>query len=466
MKRRVRLVLLAAAALAAGCSYQSTPLQGGIPSFLPSDRPASTTPIKHVVIVIQENRSFDNLFATFPGADGATQGQTHTGQWIALKKAPLADFDDLDHVHNGWVQSCDFDTSTHQCRMDGFDTIGFGSSGGFGPAGTYAYRYADPNDVAPYWKMAQHFTLADHMFQTQSSGSFTAHQDLIAGGTALSATESIVDFPGRGPWGCDAPVGTHTTLINAQSQVLFLAGPFPCFNWMTMRDLLDRKRVTWKYYTPSMAPGGTGFLWNAFDAIRAVRYDPNEWGAQTGSAAQCPTRNVSCPETTIFADINRHSLPQVSWVIPNNPNSDHASGSDTGPSWVASIVNAVGRSEYWKDSAIIVVWDDWGGLYDHVPPPQLDYQGLGFRVPMIVVSPWARKHYVSHTPYEFGSILKFLENNWNLGSLGATDVRAYTIGDCFDFTQKPEAFTAIPAKYSLDFFLHRQRPSDKPVDDE
>jgi phospholipase C len=153
-------------------------------------------------------------------------------------------------------------------------------------------------------------------------------------------------------------------------------------------------------------------------------------------------------------------------------NSDHPGlHRDTGPSWVASVVNAIGGSPYWDSTAIIVVWDDWGGFYDHVVPPLRDkWGGLGFRVPMIIVSPYAREGqstegYISHTNYEFGSILKFVENIWDLGQLGTTDTRATSIIDSFDFTQKPRAFTPIPAKYSRDFFEH-QPPSYKPVDTE
>jgi len=172
-------------------------------------------------------------------------------------------------------------------------------------------------------------------------------------------------------------------------------------------------------------------------------------------------------------DISNEALPAVSWIVPDRQNSDHpGAGSDTGPSWVASIVNAVGQSSYWSSTAIVVVWDDWGGFYDHVPPPfQDDWGGLGFRVPMLVVSPYAKQGqssqggYISHTQYEFGSILKFVEDNFGLGRLGTTDVRANSIADCFDFLQKPRPFKRIPAQYSRRYF-EMQRPSYEPVDEE
>ncbi len=244
-----------------------------------------------------------------------------------------------------------------------------------------------------------------------------------------------------------------TSYITSSGGFYFNRGPFPCLSYPTLKDVLDPKGLSWKYYTPPTIPGAMGYLWNAFDAIRNVRYGP-DW-----------TSDVVSPETTIFKDIAANRLPAVSWLIPTNPNSDHASLTDYGPSWVASVVNAIGKNaNLWSSTAIIVVWDDWGGYYDHVAPPQLDYQGLGFRVPMLVISPYAKKGYVSHTQYEFGSIVRFVEDNWNLGRLGATDVRATSIGDTFDFSSSPRAFVPIPAPLRQSFF-ERQPPSRESVDD-
>ena len=164
----------------------------------------------------------------------------------------------------------------------------------------------------------------------------------------------------------------------------------------------------------------------AFDVIASVRYGP-EWKA-----------NIATPQTKIFDDIDGGTLPAMSWVIPDRPDSDHPGGKiDNGPSWVASVVNAVGQSPYWSSTAIIVVWDDWGGLYDNAPPAQHGFGGLGFRVPALIISPYAKAGYISHTNYEFGSILKYVENNWNLGSLGTTDKTSTSIIDCFDYSQRP-----------------------------
>jgi phospholipase C len=437
--------------MATGCAANSG-VSLSSPAFTPlsplnSTHTAPQPPyIKHLVIVIQENRSFDNLFATYPGADGATTGQTHDGQTVPLKKASLKDVVDLDHQ---WVT---FLTEYDGGKMDGFDLIHFHSPGQ-PPAGLFPYRYVDPSKIQPYWTMAQRYVLADHMFERQSSGSFVGHQELIAAGTPIQPGESLVDEPTNMPWGCDAPPGTKTSMLTSE-QYLRNKGPFPCLDYKTLRDSLDAKSVSWKYYAPRFSFQSGGWLWSPFDAIRAVRYGP-EW--QT---------NVSSPETNFFADLSANKLAAVTWIVPDKHNSDHpGSGSNHGPSWVAQVVNAIGQSREWKSTAIVVIWDDWGGWYDHVPPPQLDYQGLGFRVPMIVISPYVPRGYISHTEYEFGSIARFIEDNWGLKGLGRSDVRATSIGDVFDFTKPPRAFFPIPAEYSRSYFL-RQRPSFQPVDTE
>ncbi len=380
---------------------------------------------------------------------------------IRLRKVGLSERCDFGHSYSNFVK--DYNGG----RMDGFGSEPGGEKLCPGPQGKAVYQYVDPSQLAPDWTIAKQYVLADHMFQTQGSGSFTAHQDLIAGGTIINRpknSESLIDFPSAMPWGCDAPKQplTRTTLLVADGSTLrdeYDKGPYPCLDYPTMRDLLDAKSVSWKYYSPP-EPNNVGALWNAFDAIAAVRNGP-EW-------------STNIAETNVFfSDVANGTLPAVSWIVPDQSNSDHPGGEhDAGPSWVAAVVNAVGQSSYWNKTAIVVVWDDWGGFYDHVKPPLLDrWGGLGFRVPMLVISPYAREAisgqpgYISHSQYEFGSILRFIENVWKLGRLGTTDRRARSIGDCFDFTQPPRKFSVIPAKYSKRYFLH-QAPSYEPVDTE
>jgi phospholipase C len=479
---RVVLRALSAAAVAAlGITACGGATGGGLPSSLVNPLAGGGSGsgyIQHVVVVIQENRSFDDFFATFPGADGTTGGcmkpppsgsaapyhHRHRGsggcpsgdQYVPLQKVDLVEPCDFGHSYKN--VGIDYDGGL----MDGFGLEGAGKIC-TGKAGTAVYQYVDPYQIQPYWAIAQQYVLADHTFQTQGSGSFTAHQDLIAGGTIINKarTMSLIDFPSQMPWGCDAPPGTRTSLAfwnGTKIQDEYHKGPFPCMTYSTMRDLLDAKGVTWKYYSPP-EPNGTGALWNAFNAIQAVREGP-EWKTNIANTS------------AFFNDVTGGTLPSVSWIVPDDNDSDHPNPHDTGPSWVASIVNAIGQSSYWDSSAVIVVWDDWGGFYDHVPPPKFDHWGgLGFRVPMLIVSPYARETsssqpgYISHTQYEFGSILKFVENVWGLGSLNTTDKRATSISDSFDFTQPPRSFTMIPSKYSRSFFQH-EKPSFKPVDTE
>ena len=465
---RACAALTALAVLTAACSGSGTPLtpaglHGG--GAIGSDA-ISGKYIKHVVVIVQENRSFDNLFATFPGVDGATSGYylkktggKYVKTQVALKQVPLAGALDINHASQAYNDACDGKNTYPKtsCDMDGFNLEGIG--GGL-PAGTYPYQYVNPNDIKPYWQLAKQYAIADHMFATQGSGSFTAHQDLIAGTTAIDSTDSVIDYPNNfSNWGCAAPPSTVTSLLTTGGQYEHWGGPFPCFTYPTgtLRDLLDAKGVTWKYYAPPYTNKTAGALWNAFAAIDAV-YNGPEWNT-----------NVSMPETNVLTDISAGNLPQISWVIPDQPDSDHPNGKnapDDGPSWVAQVVDAVGTSKYWKSTAIVNLWDDWGGFYDHEPPAFFDNMGgLGFRVPMIVVSPYVPANEIVHKQYEFGSILKFIETNFGLGSLGTTDARAASILNIFNFKQSARSFKKIPSLRSRRYFLTRPE-STEPVDSE
>ena len=168
-------------------------------------------------------------------------------------------------------------------------------------------------------------------------------------------------------------------------------------------------------------------------AVQKRPYDCHGYGADWA--------HISFPNTSFFKDVKGGTFPAVSWVIPSLKDSDHpASGCSGGPRWVSSVVNAIGESKYWNTTAVIFLWDDWGGWYDPVPPAQTNYTSLGFRVGTVVISPWARSNTVVHTQYDFGSILKFVEQNFGLGSLHTTDETSTSIGDMFNFSQKPTKF--------------------------
>jgi phospholipase C len=482
----ITLTIVGCAGLGGSTDRIGTP---GLAPETPAYR-ASTSKIQHVVILVQENRSFDNLFDCFPGSDcvktapgpdanphptadpssspcpnpapTASPGPTPTPIQITFR-ANLVAYD-IDHSY------CPaFQTDKDNGKWNGFYWAVYGGPGQIAHA--YPYRVVAESQIQPYWDMATQYVLADHMFSTQASSSFTAHQDLIRGSTKIDPYDSVVDLPynsqGIDSWGCDDAPGSVTSLLSVKGDYKALKGPFPCFGptrYGTLRDLLDAKKITWKYYVPIFGKNG-GQLWNAFDAVHAVRYDVDEWkhGATNASG-------VSMPETNFFKDLSSGKFASVTWVIPAGPNSDHGYGSqlgaDNGPDWVASVVNAVGQSKYWDSTAIFVLWDEWGGYYDSVPPPRLDYEGLGFRVPLIIVSAYAKKGYVSHTQYEYGSLLKFVEQTFNLGTLYTTDQRANDITDPFDFTRKPRDFVPIKLlnrKHDQSFFLH-ELPSNQPVD--
>ena len=157
-------------------------------------------------------------------------------------------------------------------------------------------------------------------------------------------------------------------------------------------------------------------------------------------------------------------LASFTWITPVCDDSDHVNcPGGYGPSWVAALVNTVGKSKFWNSTAIFVQWDDWGGLYDHVPPPFEDYDGLGFRVPLLVISPYAKKNHVSHVQYETASVLRFAEDLFGLGQLAAADARANSPApDCFDFAKGPRPFVQIPAPLPAKFFIHQADEYEAP----
>src|SRR5258708_3610524 len=315
---------------------------------------------------------------------------------------------------------------TGKCGMDGADLVTVVCPPGITNCAppTPQFKYVNPGDVQPYFQMAEQYTFADRMFQTNQGPSFPAHQFIISGTSAPTATSNLFAAENmgiQGAAGCTAPPTQYVAMIDpagAESSKMY-----PCFEHQTLTDLLNAAGVNWRYYAPSV-----GSIWNGPNAIQHM-CGPN---ATPPNATSCTgsdwtnsvvlAQNISSAQ--VLTDIANKQLAGVSWVIPLAPASDHALGTDgSGPSWVASIVNAIGNSPYWFDTAIFVTWDDWGGWYDHVPPPLLNSYEYGFRVPMIVVSPYAKPAYISHLTHDFGSILRFVETTFNLPSLGYADAQ-------------------------------------------
>jgi phospholipase C len=407
--------------------------------------------IAHVVIIVQENRSTDNLFAGLKGADTLPYGLNSAGKHIKLEPVSFTAPYDLDHEHRGYAIESD------SGKMDGFNlehSSNCKGQKGCPQADEAAYGYLPRKEVEPYFDMAEQYAFADRMFQTNEGPSFPAHQYLISGTSTISASSTLrvsenpytaeQKFTG----GCDSPPGSLAMLIDANGQEL--QETYPCYDRTTLMDLVTAKGLTWRYYEFHTGPG----LWNAPDAIKHL---------QEGSGF---STEVVAPPSKVLTDISSGNLQSVTWVTPTAKASDHAHITNgSGPSWVASVVNAVGQSQYWDNTVIFLTWDDWGGWADHVAPPVYNSYELGFRVPAVVISPYTPKGYVSHRQHEFGSILKFVEKTFNLGSLGTTDVRADDFSDCFNFKRAPRAFTPIAAPLGRDYFL-KQGAGDEPPDDD
>jgi phospholipase C len=430
---------LAAGALvlvAAGCGGQMQPASsassGTSQAFVPAMAPKSkSSQIKYVVMIVQENRTPDNLFQGLKGADIATSGLNSQGQTVQLHEVPLEVDYDMNHQHESFV------TEWFDGHMNGFNLNTH--KGHCRVSQTCAYGYVPKYENQPYVDLASQYAFADRMFESNQGPSFPAHQYIISGTSTTDSTGEYkaADNPysrhGPNGGGCDAP---PYVLVDTINQSGTLGNPvYPCFDRQTLGDLLDQKAISWRYYQMGLGVG----LWHPFDAISHIRHGKDY-------------ANVVTPSSQVLTDISTGKLAQVSWVSPAGSNSDHSGDrSSGGPAWVSSIVNAIGASKYWNQCAVFVVWDDWGGWYDHVSPPIYNSYELGFRVPLIAISPYAKKGYVSETQYEFGSLLKFVEQTFGTGNLGTTDVRAASVSDMFNFKQRPRSFVRIKApRYTVD----------------
>jgi phospholipase C len=367
-------------------------------------------PIKHIIFIVKENRSFDNLFGTFPGADGSSQGELSTGRIIPLAHTP--DRLLLDIGHAGAAASL----AVNYGRMNQFNLLPGAVQDGHDVADSQ-YRQSD---IPNYWRYAHRFALDDHFFSTIMGPSFPNH--LVTVGATSANT---VDNP-RGQivhaWGCDGGSQSVVDGINPNGTTFLTR---PCFNFQTLPDELQRAHISWKYYAP--AQYASGYVWSALDAIRHIRYGPL-WKT-----------NVQ-PPPTFLTDVASGHLAHVTWIVTNGQQSDHPPAAIcVGENWTVSIVNAVMRSSYWNDTAIFLTWDDFGGFYDHVAPPRQDLISLGPRVATIVISPYARPHLVDHSQLDFDSLLKFVEDDYGLSPLTNRDRVAGSITSSFDFQQPPLA---------------------------
>ncbi|HEX8818001.1 MAG TPA: alkaline phosphatase family protein [Terriglobales bacterium] len=471
-------VALCALALAASVVLLNMSCGGGSTTSNntpPTPPPNSAGKIKHVVIIFQENRTPDNLFhdpaLIAAGADISSTELTSTGQTVTMQPGSLGVPYDLSHAHDAFKRMYD------NGHMDGADLIQVSCSPGYTgcPPANPHFIYVKAADVSPYFQMAEQYTFGDRMFQTNEGPSFPAHQFIFSGTSAPTQTSNlfISENPNTQPAaGCISPPDSLVTLIGPDG----VEGDkiYPCVDHQTLADELTAQNVSWRFYTPTY-----DYIWTSPTAIEHLcvpNAAPPNATACTGSAFNNVIQYTTKNPAPILTDIASNNLATVSWVIPSAPNSDHASNPAWigGPSWVASIVNAIGNSPYWSNTAIIVAWDDWGGWPDHVPPPKVIADGVswgsgyvyGFRVPLIVISPYAKAAYISHTNHDFGSILNFIEQTYGLGQLGWADSNTTdALADCFNFSQTPLTFKNISAPMDAKHFLTDRTPPEGPDND-
>ena len=380
-----------------------------------------TTPIRHVIVILKENHTFDNYFGTFPGAEGTTTCKTSTGT-IACPHAPDVTTRDLCHAHSCALAEWD------NGQMDGWDTGDVENTA----HDTLDYAQYQESDIPNYWKYARTFTLGDHFFSNVLGPSFPGHTFVLAGqaGWAYDNPPQTAQHP---YWGCDQEPAT--TVPTLQNGTCTESDVFPCFKIPSVPDVLPTG-VDWKFYGSSS--GVMTEVFSLFDAIDSIRNGPL-WST-----------NVAL--TTQFdADVKGGTLPAVTWLVDEDAFNEHPGGTSVcrGENWTVQRINAVMNSDYWKDTAILFTMDDFGGWYDHVAPPR-QYgcdatrpYGLGFRLPLIVISPYAKPGFVFQETSEQASIPRFIEKVFGASKAlsdldpAAQDGAANDLMGAFDFTQSP-----------------------------
>jgi len=441
--RRLIVAGIAAACLAASAAGAARPPARGIHL------------IRHVVVIMQENRSFDSYFGTYPGADGIPKGVCIPDPLTKTCQRPYHDTADRnaggphDHIDalgdidgglmNGFVVravegrrlACSGQINAPTCSL--------------APHAPDVMGYHDWHEIPNYWSYARHFVLQDHMFQPDLSWSLPAHLYMVSGWSAKCAKRGE-------PMSCRAAVQSPGSPPGSPQNT---TGAVPDYAWTDLTYLLHKAHVSWRYY---VAKGGqpdcddnamfcapvpqnakTPGIWNPLPYFDTVRQD-----RQLGNVA---------PLQDFFRAARRGTLPAVSWITPAQAVSEHPPALVTaGQAYVTGLVNAIMRSKDWSSTAIFISWDDWGGFYDHVQPPQVDGQGYGLRVPGLVISPYARRGFVDHQELSHDAYLKFIEDDFlggqrlNPRTDGRPDPRpdvrenAPVLGNLvkdFDFTQKP-----------------------------
>ncbi|MFL5832041.1 MAG: alkaline phosphatase family protein [Solirubrobacteraceae bacterium] len=411
-----------------------------------------------MIVIMQENRSFDSYFGTYPGAVGIPVRDSHFAKCIP---DPAKDRCEYPYHERALVNfGARHTPSTSKVDIDGGKMDGFiaAAEGRGNPPRTDVMGYHDAREIPNYWTYAHDFVLQDHMFEPVFAWSLPAHLFTVSEWSAHCSNShpaSCVNDP---------------ELDKIRRGVCFLCkGLIPhsnVFAWTDLTYLLYKRRVSWRYYVapgtppdcaddeamcrgkqPPQGPGSPG-IWNPLPNFQTVRQDRQE-------------RNIQSM-VSFYAAARSNSLPAVSWVVPSVAESEHFPGSvSDGMSYVTGLINAVMRSHAWSSTAIFLTWDDWGGFYDNVDPPTVDGNGYGLRVPGLVISPYARSGYIDHQVLSFDAYNKFIEDDFLGGQRldPATDGRPDprpTVRDSvpilgnltqdFDFSQRPRKPTLLPLR--------------------
>ena len=381
--------------------------------------PVDIQKIDHVVFIVKENRTYDNMFGTFNSTYGTKKCVLSNGEVVPMSRAADRYPHDIDHSFAAAV------LAMNGGKMNQFDLINLGNTdSGDLDGDLLTCRQFIAADIPNYFTYARNFALGARMFSSLHGPSLPNHLYTIAAdsfGVLDNPFHSLNSFS----WGCDAPNNEEDQeLVRVLLPSGIITKQLPCFSGVkTMAESLDNAGVSWKYYSPPSTD--PGYIWSTFDAINAVRNGP-DW-------------NKVVDTSNFISDIQKNQLPAVSWVITPAWQSEHAyqSTCEGENATVAELNALMNNTALWSSTAVFIIWDDFGGIYDHFAPPDLDTFGLGPRVPLLIISPYARKAYISPTQYEFSSVLKFIEERFGLPPLSSRDANANDITDSFNFAQTP-----------------------------
>ncbi len=369
----------------------------------------TSTPIQHFIVLMQQNHTFDNYFGTYPGADGLPAGTCipsnfpDEGTRTCVKPFHIERYPVVDMPHNSNV----FDMDYNGGLMDGFVR----SIRTYNLDGSLAMAHYDGQDIGYYWGLANQYVLFDRYFSSAKVGS----------------------VPNRMFW-VTGTAGVTNNNIPAQG-----FGDLP-----TIFDRLQERNISWKFYVANYDPTLN------YRSIAKLSYLPPEvqWVPLLSFARFVDNPNYSSHIVDLsqyYKDLQNGTLPAVSFVTLQGGISEHpATDIRQGVRVVKSMIQALMESSAWWSSAFLLTYDEGGGWYDHVPPPQVDMYGYGFRVPALLVSPYARQGFIDSTQLDHTSSLRFIEKNWGVSPLARRDAAANDFMGAFDFSQAPRSPAFIP----------------------